>query len=876
MPAALARESIEFWDLLIPYDPKDAFDERVLTTPSLNTGLGEIEQAFARLAHAIGLCAPEGSPSLRQKKIEEKVLSTADVAEAAAPSWDVTRRFAPYDVFLSFSAESSRSVVDDFSKKLTDQAKLRVLLSDPRMNDQIYSRFEEVLRHCRAFLVCVGPRGITSEWQRRELRLALDVATIDGDLRLIPVLLPDADLSAIPELLREYVWADFRTGLDNLVAFDSLVRLIRTPVRPEPNLIVDDSSPYVGMSAFTERDSRFYFGRETNVQDVIIQLSHSFLILLVGPSGSGKTSFLQAGLTPLLRINAPALDGPADVITMRPGANPVATLRECIDRINTNTILIIDQLEELVALSPPDSAVWRDFFDLLSELKATRSKAVRVILALRSEFYAILLASGKLQLLNYGPYLLQPIRGDQLRQAIERPAQVAGCNFEPGLVDRILSDVASSPSSLPLAQVLLRELWLARDDGWLTNDSYDRLGGVPRVISVKFEQFLLAASFEENEITRSIVRRLVASFDDTYVRQRVRLDELVPAGQKSERVESQVRRLSDIRVLSIDGRPDGVFVELTHDSLLWDVGHVSAWLAQDRQLIDSIGQLRAAAKEWLSASASDRRGLLLSGARLRQAKTHVGTNPESFSAFEVQFIRESDLFRSRKYIGLTTAGFGASMVIVGLGVFGAAQNREATFNRLQVSQVLDSVNELSANTGVSLASPDGRWLFREERRVELPLRQDSSEVRQYALVNIYDSASSFKLFASSQVSATSFSNDSLSFAAAFYDHSVSYWNLMSRSQSQMQTDDLAVVRQLKFSPAGQLLAATGDTGIVMWRLANGFRRVYFGTEARVIKLIYYGERQLTAFDLNRTETTIDLSSGSVVNVKTVARKTPSE
>jgi hypothetical protein len=39
---------------------------------------------------------------------------------------------------------------------------------------------------------------------------------------------------------------------------------------------------------------------------------------------------------------------------------------------------------------------------------------------------------------------------EQLREAIEQPARVAGAAFEPGLVERIMVDVSHSSASLPM------------------------------------------------------------------------------------------------------------------------------------------------------------------------------------------------------------------------------------------------------------------------------------------------------------------------------------------------------------------------------------------------------------------------------------------
>ena len=55
-----------------------------------------------------------------------------------------------------------------------------------------------------------------------------------------------------------------------------------------------------------------------------------------------------------------------------------------------------------------------------------------------------------------------------LRQAIEEPARRVGLGFEPGVVDKILNDVAYQPGALPLLEHALLELrkrWFVLQDG---------------------------------------------------------------------------------------------------------------------------------------------------------------------------------------------------------------------------------------------------------------------------------------------------------------------------------------------------------------------------------------------------------------------------
>ena len=60
-------------------------------------------------------------------------------------------------------------------------------------------------------------------------------------------------------------------------------------------------NPYVGPRAFQEADQGAFFGRETEVRQLLSLAVARRVVLLYAPSGAGKTSLLQAGLLPRLR-----------------------------------------------------------------------------------------------------------------------------------------------------------------------------------------------------------------------------------------------------------------------------------------------------------------------------------------------------------------------------------------------------------------------------------------------------------------------------------------------------------------------------------------------------------------------------------------------
>jgi hypothetical protein len=66
-------------------------------------------------------------------------------------------------------------------------------------------------------------------------------------------------------------------------------------------LRLDSQNPWPGLTAFTEKQHEFFYGREQESHELFSCVKRERLTVLFGKSGLGKTSLLQAGLFPQLR-----------------------------------------------------------------------------------------------------------------------------------------------------------------------------------------------------------------------------------------------------------------------------------------------------------------------------------------------------------------------------------------------------------------------------------------------------------------------------------------------------------------------------------------------------------------------------------------------
>lgn len=142
----------------------------------------------------------------------------------------MTSKRKPFHAFLSHSHDDS-AWVEALARRLEDECGFTVWLDKwilvPGKSWQ--QAMAKGLSEAETCAVCVGahtPKG----WFREEIERALDLQTRDTNFRVIPVLLPDATRSLVPEFLSLRMWADFSKGQDEEYAF----HVVKQGIKGEP------------------------------------------------------------------------------------------------------------------------------------------------------------------------------------------------------------------------------------------------------------------------------------------------------------------------------------------------------------------------------------------------------------------------------------------------------------------------------------------------------------------------------------------------------------------------------------------------------------------------------------------------------------------
>jgi formylglycine-generating enzyme required for sulfatase activity/energy-coupling factor transporter ATP-binding protein EcfA2 len=607
-----------------------------------------------------------------------------------------------FDVFLSYHWRD-HAQVEALARRLQEQD-LTVFFDRWYLTPgQSWPKeLEATLARCRAVAVCIG-QGEMGPWQQREQYLALERQVAaqrrSQNFPVIPVLLPGAE----PPLgfLSQNTWVDFRTRSNDPILFNTLVSAIHgQPPGPDAQETVRNTlatiCPYRGLLYFREEDAPFFFGREAAITQLVHAVQQHNLVAVVGASGSGKSSVVRAGLVPVLRKSRePVWEVATFVPTDRPLYSLAAVLmpllepvmsetsrlvetnklaevllqrtvklRDIVDRLlakqagTDRLLLIVDQWEELFTLCQDDAAR-RCFID--NVLDATSTARVSVVLTLRGDFFGRAITdyrplSDRVQGAQVN---LGPMKREELRLAIDEPAQKVGLTFEAGLVDLILEQAGDEPGHLPLLEFVLRQLWEQRRGGELHHDAYKAIGQLEGAIAKKAESIYGRMSAQDQRGVQQIFLRLVRPGEgEADTRRRATFAEM------GEELRSIVKILADERLLVTSRSAGGAedTIEVSHEALIRHWQQLKDWVDADRRFLAWQQRLGASIKQYDENKRSS--DLLLRGLPLTEAVDWLRKKPDDLSPVEREFVTASKNRKIRDRIAFATIA-GLVLMLVG-------------------------------------------------------------------------------------------------------------------------------------------------------------------------------------------------------------------
>jgi len=444
-----------------------------------------------------------------------------------------------------------------------------------------------------------------------------------------------------------------------------------------PDLELECSNPYQGLSAFGQEQSKYFYGRGEFIDELLNQLRKCprFLIV-IGSSGSGKSSVIQAGLFPKLEAEniCDELKEPA-IILLRPSGentftsdhkgilrhlllvsliNKFPDLKEKIPFISENyweelcqslqgkenILIFVDQFEEVFTLYPED--IQQDFINGLLKLK-TR---VSIIIALRADFYHCFLDSS----LYNQPHLDLPsiIPAEEkniknLREIIIEPARKEGYHFDELLADIIIQDLEGTQNPLPLLEFTLYQLW---DEYYLKNGSilkkdYERTGKVTGAIARwADEAYNNLQNTHQQELARQLFLSLICYNEEVTETRRIRLvSELVikPRDEMQKVINTFIQHR--LLITSNNNSSEEV-IEIVHEALLKEWGTLRNWIREYKDKFLLLQRVERDAQEWVKKNKD--RDFLLKRARLETAKQLLNDESIRLLGCTQEYIKTSD------------------------------------------------------------------------------------------------------------------------------------------------------------------------------------------------------------------------------------------
>jgi KaiC/GvpD/RAD55 family RecA-like ATPase len=432
-----------------------------------------------------------------------------------------------------------------------------------------------------------------------------------------------------------------------------------------------DECPYLGLEAFTEDKEYLFFGRDDFADALFDKVKRQNFVALIGPSGCGKSSVVQAGLFPRLRHDTQ----PWVPILFQPQANPFLSLaaefmkrwepqasssvfinqaaklaaelndaQRLIEAIHRTVaapdgrlLLVVDQFEEMFTLC--DESDRRAFLDVL--LVAKDVAPVTILLTLRADFMgqAQSFSSAFSQLLDESIVSHRPLTHADLEAVITGPARHSGLEFEPGLVNAILQEVAAQPDSLPLLEYALKEMWRKRQGRVMGHALYDAVGKVEGAISQHADTVLHALPEAEQRLAlRALIRlvRVAGEEGEADTRLRLSLSEL------SEAERAVLQTFVTARLL-VTKRKEGAgaeTIEVAHEALIRRWRKLRESLDIDREFLMWRWRLDSRRKAWEQKGRDDK--WLLYGGERDEAQSWLNGRDSELTAVEIEFITWDD------------------------------------------------------------------------------------------------------------------------------------------------------------------------------------------------------------------------------------------
>ncbi len=397
-------------------------------------------------------------------------------------------------------------------------------------------------------------------------------------------------------------------------------------------------NPFPGLRPFMPEESEFFFGRESESEEIALKLAANRFVAITGASGSGKSSLLSCGLLPRLK----RMSNRSDVwrfITVSPGSNSLINLakalcesysgpdlkqhdhQEIYRSLSGNSeglyealrllsftpeekiLLIIDQFEEIFRFGPlrTETGQGNDnyrFINLLTNALTGKPRNIYIVIALRPDCISECSSEKNFtHLINSSNFLVPAMSRENIREVIEGPVRKAGAEIDSDLVEILIDDISGYSFQLPVLQHALMRTW----SRWKAIDEpqkpisyydYDSIGtiryAIPRHADELFDDLDDKARITCEKLFRFITGKSLDNKYNTHPSKISTLKSVIKCTH--EELLYVIKKFSDKTVsilTSFHGKTlnDDSVIDLSNENLIWLWPRLKKWVDEEAESV---------------------------------------------------------------------------------------------------------------------------------------------------------------------------------------------------------------------------------------------------------------------------------------------------
>jgi WD40 repeat protein len=500
-------------------------------------------------------------------------------------------------------------------------------------------------------------------------------------------------------------------------------------------------------------------------------------------------------------------------------------------------LIVADQFEELFTLTR-DETTRKEFIAQLLEI----AKENKVIITLRSDFLGDVAVYRALSTeIQKHLEIIPPMNMDELRRAMEGQANQVGMRFEADLSQQILDDVEGEPGAMPLLQHALWELWNRRHGRWLRASEYRAFGGVKQAITSTAENVFGKCTNAEQEQIRDIFLRLTRldeSDEGRDTRRRISLSDLIPSRQVAASITLLLDKLATARLIVKNVIDGNIEIEVAHEALIRHWERLRNWLNEDRNNLRLRDDISDDARRWKNGGQDqallNHRGLRLEQAQIMSKNPRYYLNPTEQAYLEacedLGKLEKAAAIRRRwnTIVGVSIAVMLIIGILVGWGWTSSKSSQEnaqlANNNATAAIQNAQLAAQAATIAAEKVHIADTAQAIAETAQANEQIARNSQATAEVSAA--YADSGALEALAISNLD----SNYTLSMLFGLESYgTLKHYNLTQGKAPdillpllqnaipnlQEAKPELGEVRQILFSPDGNLLATAGDSGIFL-------------------------------------------------------------